>query len=102
MFWQYNVMSFYMKTIIIITLILKLKKSRNYHSIHINFCLSSGNQHLINYGCNIHDSTKRLYILHHWIRYMHHHHLLQYHSRSLPHNQTRNFHFNCLVKTEIH
>ena len=32
---------------------------------------------------------------------MHHHHLRQHHSRSLPHNLTRNLHFHYLVETEI-
>ena len=41
------------------------------------------------------------YNLHHEIHYMNHH-LRQYHIHSLPHNQTQNFHFHSLVKTEIH
>ena len=41
-----------------------LQQELNY-AIYINFCLLSRNKRLINYGCNIHDLTKKPSIFHH-------------------------------------
>ena len=79
----------------------KLTQQELNHAIHINFCLLSGNQELINCGSN-NKYIINPYILYPQIRQIHCHHLRPYHSRSFPHNQSRNLPFHYVVETEIH